>query len=47
MTRRIELVLVSTAGERTTDRVLADGQRVGTATELTHDHAAPHIHAAS
>jgi hypothetical protein len=41
MTRQIELVQVSAAGGRTTYRVLADGERVGTAAELAHDHAAP------
>jgi hypothetical protein len=41
MTRRIELVEAGTAAGRTTHRVLADGRRVGTATELTTDAAAP------
>ena len=40
MARRIELVEASATAGRTTYRVLADGQRVGTA-ELAHDHAAP------
>jgi hypothetical protein len=41
MTRQIELVQVSAAGDRTTYRVLADGERVGTAVELAGDPAAP------
>ena len=41
MGKRIELVQVSASGDRTTYRVLADGERVGTAAELAHDHAAP------
>jgi hypothetical protein len=40
MARRIELAETATAAGRTTYRVLADGERVGTA-ELAHDHAAP------
>jgi hypothetical protein len=41
MTRRIELVPVPAAGDRTTYRILADGKRVGTAFELADDPAAP------
>ena len=41
MTRRIELVEAGATAGRTTYRVLADGQRVGNAAELAHDHAAP------
>jgi hypothetical protein len=41
MTRRIELVEAGATAGRTTYRVLVDGHRVGTAIELTADHAAP------
>ncbi|MGF7213551.1 hypothetical protein GGE65_008196 [Skermanella aerolata] len=41
MARRIELVEAGAAAGRTTYRVLADGQRVGTATELATDQDTP------
>jgi hypothetical protein len=41
MIRRIELVEAGAEVGRTTYRVLADGQRVGTAAELATDHVAP------
>jgi hypothetical protein len=41
MTRRIELAEAGATVDGTTYLVLADGERVGTATELAHDHAAP------
>jgi hypothetical protein len=41
MARRIELVEAGATAGRTTYSVLADGQRVGTATELATDHADP------
>ena len=41
MTRRIELVPVPAAGDRTMYRILADGERVGTAAELATDRDAP------
>ena len=41
MTRRIELVEAGATAARTTYRVLADGERVGTATELATDQDAP------
>jgi hypothetical protein len=41
MTRRIELVKTGATAGRTTYRVLADGERVGTAIELTRDRVAP------
>ena len=41
MTRRIELIEAGATADRTTYRVLVDGHSVGTAIELTADHAAP------